>query len=89
MGNEFLVPTDRKLKRSVGSLVSSYGVIKKRVFYDMMMSGSFRNSCFLRTSCSVAPPPARPAAWCGALGLGEAADEGEHGAELDEVVVVW
>ena len=28
LGNEFLVPTDRKLKRSVGSLVSSYGVIK-------------------------------------------------------------
>jgi hypothetical protein len=28
LGDEFLVPTDRKLKRSVGSLVSSYGVIK-------------------------------------------------------------
>ena len=28
LGNEVLVPTDRKLKRSAGSFVSSYGVIK-------------------------------------------------------------
>ena len=28
LDDEILVPTDRKLKRSVGSLVSSYGVIK-------------------------------------------------------------
>ena len=28
LGNEVLVLTDRKLKRSVGSFVSSYGVIK-------------------------------------------------------------
>ena len=28
MGDEVLVPTDRKLKRSAGSFVSSYGVIK-------------------------------------------------------------
>ena len=28
LGDELLVPTDRKLKRSVGSFVSSYGVIK-------------------------------------------------------------
>ena len=28
MGDEVLVPTDRKLKRSAGSFVSNYGVIK-------------------------------------------------------------
>jgi len=50
LGDEVLVLTDRKLKRSAGSFVSSYGGDKKMCLYDTMMSLSFWTSMSLRMS---------------------------------------